>query len=131
MRGTTIFAFSAFRIFKLMPFRYCLSLLLSLVTLLTISPESASADTVGTLQLDRNFIKTPDGVITVTLNDFDLNAPVLHENEPADADGNQYQQPASLAVGAILEVRVRNLSIHSGRPALERACLRRRFGRAL
>jgi len=95
-----------------MPLRYCPSLLLSLIILLAVSPETALADSVGTLQLDRNFVKTPDGVITVTLNDSDLNAPVLHEQELADADGNQYRQPASLGVGAILEVRVRNFSIY-------------------
>ncbi len=96
-----------------MPLRYSLPLIFLLVVLLTlVPPEVASADDVGVLQLDTGFVKTPGGAVKVTLTDSDLNSPVFHENELADADGNQYLQLASLKVGATFEVRVRNSPIH-------------------
>jgi len=71
---------------RFLPFVIALALLTSMFV---FSPASAAT---GTVSLDKSFITTPGGTLTITLSDEDLNAGVV---QVAETDGRALDNPAN------------------------------------
>ena len=67
-----------------------------LVAMFLVTPLSAAT---GTITIDKSYIKTPAGTLTVTVADEDLNVGVLQDNEASDFANAAYVGPAGNAGG--------------------------------
>jgi len=77
-------------------------------SLLALLPVFAAT---GTVTLDKSFITTPGGVLTVTLTDADLDAGVIQTAEDKDYSGVTYAIPAG-AVGTTFYDRLQKFPLH-------------------
>ena len=67
-----------------------------LVAMFLVTPLSAAT---GTITIDKSYIKTPAGTLTVTVADEDLNVGVLQDNEASDFANAAYVGPPGNAGG--------------------------------
>ena len=84
---------------RFLPFAGALILLASLFMFST-----ASAQSVGTVKLSKNFITTPDGELKITVDDVDLNTGVIQLDEQAGRN-RRGQQGAPYIIRAGTEIR--------------------------
>jgi len=87
---------------KFLPIAIALTLLTAMYLLTTASGSAAA----GTVALDKSYITTPGGTITVTLTDSDLNTGVS-TTESADRDATTYLFASTTAVGASSDYQVK------------------------
>ena len=93
---------------KFLPIAIALTLLTAMYLLTTASGSAAA----GTVALDKSYITTPGGTITVTLTDSDLNSGVS-TTETSDRSAVTYAIAAQNAVGSATdkEVKVKKVPI--------------------
>ena len=93
---------------KFLPIAIALTLLTAMYLLTTASGSAVA----GTVALDKSYITTPGGEITVTLTDSDLNTGVS-TTESADRDGTTYAIAVQNVVGSASdkEVKVKKVPI--------------------
>jgi len=88
-----------------------LGILVLLLTLVGVMPAGAAA--TGTVTLDKPYITTPGGAITVTLTDGDVDVAVTQTGETVDYDGTAYAFPFTSGddAGTLATVRVKKFPI--------------------
>jgi len=79
-----------------------------LVSVFLITPIFGAT---GSVSLDKSLVTSPDGTLTITLTDADLNVGVSQVNEAADFSGDAYGQLTTNTTGTTFYARVQKFPI--------------------